>query len=201
MIEASTLETQVKGFIRDRNQRIERLANRRKRGKQVKPSGQFITSVSLQDIRKQQAETIAVETKKEHWRQLRSTQSILKQEMEKVKAKWRLDKKHTIDGRRNGPTLSQAGPYDQVVNSDNTVQLNLRGFNDDDNDDIDDAANTQEATQYDENTPGCVLRSSPPASPCLQRHTLNEGVRPWDTIQQHIKEFRASKAAKARQDA
>ena len=81
-IEASALESQVKAFLRDRNQRVEALANRRKRGKQVKPSGQFITSVSLAEIRKQQVETIAAEIKKENKRQLRNSRVILRQEIE-----------------------------------------------------------------------------------------------------------------------
>ncbi|KAM6506300.1 hypothetical protein FSOLCH5_013290 [Fusarium solani] len=85
-------------YVDDRGSRIEKRYNEMKRGKRAKPVGDFSHSVSLQDLRDQQAEVITAEREKEQRRQIRSIRSILLREIEKLKEEWRENKEVVVDG-------------------------------------------------------------------------------------------------------
>ncbi|KJZ69292.1 hypothetical protein HIM_11328 [Hirsutella minnesotensis 3608] len=108
MTEAQLLESNLRYFIQDRDRRIEKVNNRVKRGKAVKPSGQFFAnSVSLDQIRQQSQRTSEAEAKKEERRQLRESQRILRLEMESLRKQWRGDKIHEVNGKRKTLTFKQ----------------------------------------------------------------------------------------------
>ncbi|KAL6365686.1 hypothetical protein LRP88_01687 [Fusarium phalaenopsidis] len=98
VIEAVLLEEIVTMYMDDRRSRIEKRYNQMKRGKRAKPVGDFTHSVSLQDLRDQQAEVIAADREKENRRQIRSVRSVLLREIERLKEEWRDNKEVVVDG-------------------------------------------------------------------------------------------------------
>ncbi|KJZ68483.1 hypothetical protein HIM_10909 [Hirsutella minnesotensis 3608] len=122
MVEAQLLESNLRHSIQERDRRIEKVNNRLKRGKAVKPSGQFFAnSVSLDQIRQQAQKTTEAEAKKEEKRQLRESQRILRREMETLRQQWRDDKVHEIDGKRK--TLNFKQWLDLTKKADNYISL------------------------------------------------------------------------------
>ncbi|KJZ69405.1 hypothetical protein HIM_11201 [Hirsutella minnesotensis 3608] len=124
MTEAQLLEKDLRFYIKDRDQRIEKITSRLKRGKAVKPSGQFFAnSVSLDQIRQQSQRTSEAEAKKEEKRQLRESQRVLRLEMESLRKQWRSDKIHEIDGKAK--TLSFKQWLDHTHKADNYLSLEV----------------------------------------------------------------------------
>ncbi|KJZ69466.1 hypothetical protein HIM_11149 [Hirsutella minnesotensis 3608] len=102
------MESNLRYFVEDRSRRIEKVNNRIKRGKAVKPGGQFfVNSVSLDKIREQAVKTSEAEAKKAEKRQLRESQRVLKLKIESLRQQWRGDKVHEIDGRMKTLTFKQ----------------------------------------------------------------------------------------------
>ncbi|KAF9772413.1 hypothetical protein IL306_009882 [Fusarium sp. DS 682] len=94
----SSLEETIKRYADDRRSRIEKQYNKRKRGKKVKPVGDYIHNVSLQEIRDQQEAFIAETRAKEGKSQLRTARSIAIQEIERLKSEWRDNKEVIVNG-------------------------------------------------------------------------------------------------------
>jgi DDE superfamily endonuclease len=90
--EACTLEKHVNNFIVDRNRRIERLGSRRKRGSLVRPTGDFHTAVSLDQIRQQDQKSRKANKDKMMKAQLREGRRVVRLEMERLKNLWRADR-------------------------------------------------------------------------------------------------------------
>ncbi|KAH6866214.1 hypothetical protein B0T10DRAFT_502706, partial [Thelonectria olida] len=85
--EARLMHQQREAFIDHRHRQIDEYASQRKNGKRIKPSGEFITSVSIEDIR-QQHEEITKATE-EARAQLRSGRSLIISEQARLKTIWR----------------------------------------------------------------------------------------------------------------
>lgn len=97
--EAAVLNSQVAAFCQSRTQRIDALSKVRRHRKTVKPTGRFITSSSLAEIKEQLQETVQDETAKSLQRELRSHRTTLKKEMDKLKVRWRSTNKEVeVDG-------------------------------------------------------------------------------------------------------
>lgn len=90
--EACALENHVNNFIVDRNRRIERLGSRRKRGGLVRPTGEFHTAVSLDQIRQQDQRSRKASEAKMMKAQLREGRRVVKLEIERLKKLWRDDR-------------------------------------------------------------------------------------------------------------
>ncbi|KAK5987494.1 MFS-type transporter clz9-like protein [Cladobotryum mycophilum] len=100
MTEASVLESNVKHFIEDRQQRLERLNNRIRKGKMIKPSGEFFTnSISLGRIRQQAAKSAEKEAEAEHRRHLRAMKKFVTDNIKALREEYRQNKKQEIDGK------------------------------------------------------------------------------------------------------
>ncbi|QYT04663.1 hypothetical protein H0G86_011567 [Trichoderma simmonsii] len=83
--EACTLEGHVKHFQINRAGRIEKLASRRKRGGLVRPTGDFHTAVSLNQIRQQDQESQSKNNVKMMKAQLREGRRIVNLELSRLK--------------------------------------------------------------------------------------------------------------------
>ncbi|RTE67834.1 hypothetical protein BHE90_017792, partial [Fusarium euwallaceae] len=90
--EALLLHETVQAYIDDRISRLEKAYHQKRKGKRVKPLGDFSQSVSLAEIRQQQEDYIAEREEKEIKSQIRNTRKFVIQEMDKIKAQWRSDK-------------------------------------------------------------------------------------------------------------
>ncbi|RSL38778.1 hypothetical protein CEP51_016883, partial [Fusarium floridanum] len=98
--EASLLNDTVNAYVDDRRARLEKAYHQKKRGKQVKPQGDFSLSVSIDDIKRQQEEAISESREKEIRAQLRAQRTFVIQEMKKIKDEWRQDPWAFINGTR-----------------------------------------------------------------------------------------------------
>jgi hypothetical protein len=96
--EAIMLAGIVNDYTEDRQGRITKRYNQRKRGKRAKAVGDYFLNVSLQDLRDQQAKFLAEGEKKDLRQQLRSTRSLIIREMDKLKAEWRENKEVIVEG-------------------------------------------------------------------------------------------------------
>ena len=96
--EAVLLEDVIKKYVDDRKTRIEKRYHERKRGKRAKTTSNLIPLVSLQGLRDQQEEAIAEDRKKMKKQGIRNLRSDLIKEMERLKAEWRADKVHIVNG-------------------------------------------------------------------------------------------------------
>jgi hypothetical protein len=92
------LEDVIKKYVNDRKTRIEKRYHERKRGKRAKTVSNLIPLVSLQGLRDQQEEAIAEDRKKMLKQGIRTQRSDLIKEMERLKAEWRADKVHIVNG-------------------------------------------------------------------------------------------------------
>ncbi|KJZ67993.1 hypothetical protein HIM_09030 [Hirsutella minnesotensis 3608] len=97
--EALILQSQVESFIKDRNSRIAAWSNRKKRGKIVKPSGQFITSCNIDDIRREYESSLEQHTKRQTRQELRMHLKRLRTELAAMRADYSANKKQNIDGK------------------------------------------------------------------------------------------------------
>ncbi|KAH7119197.1 hypothetical protein EDB81DRAFT_234410 [Dactylonectria macrodidyma] len=87
--EAALMHRERETFSVDRLRRIERYGKRRKTGQRVRPSGDFITSVGFPDIQAQHEASVAAAAVKAQRSQLRSTRTIIIQEINALRARWR----------------------------------------------------------------------------------------------------------------
>jgi hypothetical protein len=85
--EAALMHREREAFSTDRLSRIEKYGKRRKTGQRVRPSGDFITSVGFPDIQAQHEASLAAAEVKEQRSQLRSTRTIIIQEINTFKAR------------------------------------------------------------------------------------------------------------------
>lgn len=87
--EAALMHREREAFSADRLSCLEKYGKRRKTGQRVRPSGDFITSVGFPDIQAQHEASMAAAEVKEQRAQLRSTRTIILQEINAFKARWR----------------------------------------------------------------------------------------------------------------
>ncbi|KAJ2975638.1 hypothetical protein NQ176_g5408 [Zarea fungicola] len=74
-------------------------ANRKKRGKIVRPSGELLTSFSMEDINREQDELMARQTKQQRRQELMMHRSRVRGEMQKIRDEYKMSKKQFINGR------------------------------------------------------------------------------------------------------
>lgn len=82
------MHRECKAFSADQLSCLEKYGKRRKTRQQVRPSGDFITSIRFPDIQAQHEASIVAAEVKEH-AQLQSTRTIILQEINAFKARWR----------------------------------------------------------------------------------------------------------------
>lgn len=82
--EATLMDRERQQFVDNREKRIIKYANRKKPGRAVKPQGGFVTSVSLEELRQQEAEMVAKERTASQRREIRMHRSSLKREIEAI---------------------------------------------------------------------------------------------------------------------
>ncbi|KAK5991832.1 MFS-type transporter clz9-like protein [Cladobotryum mycophilum] len=100
MAEASVMESNLKQFIEDRHDRLERMSSRIKKGRMIKPSGEFFTnSVSLGRIREQAAKSAQLEAEAAHRRHLAAMKKFVMDDLKALKLEYQQNKKQEIDGR------------------------------------------------------------------------------------------------------
>ncbi|KAH7112425.1 hypothetical protein EDB81DRAFT_670995 [Dactylonectria macrodidyma] len=87
--EAVIIDREREAFAADRLSRIERYGKRRNPGSRVRPRGDFITSVGFPDIQAQHKASLAAAEAGEQRSQLRSTRTIILQEIKTLKAQWK----------------------------------------------------------------------------------------------------------------
>ncbi|KJZ67929.1 hypothetical protein HIM_12682 [Hirsutella minnesotensis 3608] len=122
VIEAVTMSSVVTAANNDRLKRIEMMSRRRQRGKIVKPpAGSFYTSVSLKEIRESTQRSINEAAAKEHRKQLRSMQALVREEKANLLRQYRENKYQVINGRRKLLTKKQWLEFTR--NSDNFISL------------------------------------------------------------------------------
>ncbi|EXK75945.1 hypothetical protein FOQG_19291 [Fusarium oxysporum f. sp. raphani 54005] len=128
MNEAALLETTIKMYADDPRSRIEKQYYKRKRGKAAKPIGEYSLNVSLQEIRDQQEEFIAETYAKEEKSSIRSTRSILLQEIEQLKSEWQLPPqvRDSIRAANHAAKPLNAVDWSALPRSDDSVTFQLR---------------------------------------------------------------------------
>ncbi|KAJ2973747.1 hypothetical protein NQ176_g6431 [Zarea fungicola] len=98
-MESVAMAAHSHGIVADRNSRIQAYANRKKRGKIIRPSGEFLTSSSMEDINRQQDELMARQTKQQRRQELMMHRSRVRGEMQKIRDEYKMSKKQFINGR------------------------------------------------------------------------------------------------------
>ncbi|KAF6518245.1 hypothetical protein HZS61_002323 [Fusarium oxysporum f. sp. conglutinans] len=96
--EAIVLEDIVKKHVANRQERIQKRYQQRKRGKRGRPVGDYFHNISLEELREQQAEFIEAGAKSEQRSQLRNIRSFAIRQMEEIKAEWQQKKEVIVDG-------------------------------------------------------------------------------------------------------
>ncbi|RYC77206.1 hypothetical protein BFJ63_vAg19920, partial [Fusarium oxysporum f. sp. narcissi] len=96
--EAILLEDHLTRHVDDRRARIEKRYHERKRGKRARGASDYINTVSLQELRKQQDEYIAESQKKSIRSEIRQQRSQLIRELEALKQEWRDNKEVIVKG-------------------------------------------------------------------------------------------------------
>ena len=87
--EAILLDQRRNDFIENRLDRISKFSSQRRRGKDLKPSGEFLMSLNLQEIRSKEAELQAKYARETLDKQRRQMHSLLVQEVHKFKEKYK----------------------------------------------------------------------------------------------------------------
>ncbi|KAG7407488.1 hypothetical protein Forpe1208_v013118 [Fusarium oxysporum f. sp. rapae] len=96
--EAIVLEDIVRNHVEDRQGRIEKRYHQRKRGKRAKPVGEYIHSISLEELREQHTEDVNTGNKAQQRLQLRNLRSFAIRQMEEIRDEWRKKKEVIVNG-------------------------------------------------------------------------------------------------------
>ncbi|KAM4055657.1 hypothetical protein HRG_008488 [Hirsutella rhossiliensis] len=87
------------GIVSDKNSRTQAYANRMKRGKIVRPRGEFITSSSMADITREYEELQAKQTRLQTRQEIRMHLKRVRGEMQKIREDYKVGKKQLVNGR------------------------------------------------------------------------------------------------------
>ncbi|KAL9572163.1 hypothetical protein ACKAV7_003651 [Fusarium commune] len=96
--EAIMLKDIMRNHVKDRQGRIEKRYHQRKRGKRAKPVGEYIHSISLEELREQHTEDINTGNKAQQRLQLRNLRSFAIRQMEEIRDEWRKKKEVIVNG-------------------------------------------------------------------------------------------------------
>ncbi|KAJ3453107.1 hypothetical protein MRS44_018762 [Fusarium solani] len=97
LAEAVTLSDLAESHIKSRQQRIAAASNKRKARKSVKPSGQYVNSVTVRQIRESLDTSTQKEQEEELRRQRREAKRLQKQHFEQYREEWRSQWKYDIN--------------------------------------------------------------------------------------------------------
>ncbi|KAF5120992.1 hypothetical protein E5D57_013328 [Metarhizium anisopliae] len=97
--ESIMLHNHSNEVIVNRTKRVQAYANRKKRGKTVRPSGEFVTSSSMDDIVRENEQLQDRQTKERTRKELRMHISQVKGQMQKIRDDYKKTKKQVVNGR------------------------------------------------------------------------------------------------------
>ncbi|KAF5131517.1 hypothetical protein E5D57_007872 [Metarhizium anisopliae] len=97
--ESIMLHNHSNEVIVNRTQRVQAYANRKKRGKTIRPSGEFVTSSSMDDIVRENEQLQDRQTNERTRKELRMHISQVKGQMQKIRDDYKKTKKQVVNGR------------------------------------------------------------------------------------------------------
>ncbi|KAM4062325.1 hypothetical protein HRG_012746 [Hirsutella rhossiliensis] len=97
--ESIAMASHSQGIVSDKNSRTQAYANRMKRGKIVRPRGEFITSSSMADITREYEELQAKQTRLQTRQEIRMHLKRVRGEMQKIREDYKVGKKQLVNGR------------------------------------------------------------------------------------------------------
>ncbi|KAL6406012.1 hypothetical protein AUP68_10570 [Ilyonectria robusta] len=97
LAEAVTLSDLAESHIKSRHERIAAANNRKRTRKSVKPSGQYLNSVSVQQIKESLQTTIEKDQEQDLRRQRREIKRLQKQHYEQYRAEWQSQWKYDVN--------------------------------------------------------------------------------------------------------
>ncbi|CAM1503429.1 Fc.00g082050.m01.CDS01 [Cosmosporella sp. VM-42] len=117
--EAAIMDHQRESFLSDYHSRLEKFTKRKRRGKNMRPSGDYVNRLTLEDVKRLQEEEQQAEAARAQRQQLRITRSLVIEGMKTLEDEWREKRDIIVNGKKKRLTkkqwLQSVGKEDEYI--------------------------------------------------------------------------------------